>query len=289
MIPYSFSILRYMHDGVTAEFVNVGVALYAGDAVFLRAKCTTQYGRITRMFSRIDGDRFKQQVRFIEEEVTSLGRKLQQKPFPFAELESDLPSLLKRVLPPDDSALQFSQCGFGVSTDLDRTLQEVYERYVDRYASEQETSSRSDEEIWRTFRTPLERRNLISALQPKTISAPDYGYDFQAGWKNGIWHVYEPVSFDLIEPNSLLEKANRWVGRSASLAESAEKFKLHLLIGAPRNPNLRETFRRSTSILRKMVTDTELVMETEAEQFAANLERQMADHGVGTPDIFKLQ
>jgi hypothetical protein len=107
--------------------------------------------------------------------------------------------------------------------------------------------------------------------------------------KNGIWHVYEPVSFDLIEPNSLLEKANRWVGRSASLAESAEKFKLHLLIGAPRSPSLRDTFRRSTSILRKMVTDTELVMETEAEQFAAKLEQEMADHGVETANIFKLQ
>jgi hypothetical protein len=243
------------------------------------------------MFSKIDGDRFKQQTRYIEEELSNLGKKLKQRPLPFAELEGDLESLLRRVLPADDSALQFSPCGFGVSADLNKTLEELYERYVDRYASEQETSSRSDEEVWRTFRTPLERRNLISVLEPKTINAPDYDYAFQAGWKNGIWHVYEPVSFDLIEPNSLLEKANRWVGRSASLAESAEKFKLHLLIGAPRNPNLGETFRRSTSILRKMVTDTELVMETEAEQFAAELEREMSNYGVVTLDTltFKLR
>jgi hypothetical protein len=38
-----------------------------------------------------------------------------------------------------------------------------------------------------------------------------------------------------------------------------------------------------------MVTDTELVMETEAEQFAADLEKEMADHGVETPEIFRLQ
>ena len=41
MIPYSFSILTYMHDGVTAEFVSVGLSVYSGDAVFARAKCTS--------------------------------------------------------------------------------------------------------------------------------------------------------------------------------------------------------------------------------------------------------
>lgn len=289
MIPYTFSVLRYMHDGVTAEFVNVGLAVYSADASFLRAKCTSQYGRITRMFARIDGERFKQQVRYIEDEVTDLGYRLRQKPFYFAELETDLEALLKRVLPQDDSAIQFSPCSFGVSADLDKTLQELYERYVDRYASEQETSSRSDEEIWRVFRTPLERRNLTSVLTAKKIEGPDYDYEFQAGWKNGIWHLYEPVSFDLIEPNSLLEKANRWVGRSASLAESEEKFKLHMLVGAPRNPRLADTFKRATKILQKMVTDTELIMETQAEQFAAELEREMVDHGAIARDVLKLQ
>ncbi|MGO4880571.1 MAG: DUF3037 domain-containing protein [Bryobacteraceae bacterium] len=53
MIPYSFSVLRYIHDGVTAEFVNVGIAVYAGDASYLKAKCSTGYGRITRLFDRI--------------------------------------------------------------------------------------------------------------------------------------------------------------------------------------------------------------------------------------------
>jgi hypothetical protein len=289
MIPYTFSVLRYIHDSVTAEFVNIGVAVYSGDASFLRAKCTSQYGRITRMFARIDGERFKQQVRYIEEEVTDLGYKLRQRPFNFAELGTDLESLLKRVLPQDDSAIQFSACSFGVSADLTKSLQELYERYVERYASEQETSSRSDEEIWRVFRAPLENRNLTSALAPKKIIAPDYDYDFQAAWKNGVWQLYEPVSFDLIEPNSLLEKANRWVGRSASLAESEEKFKIYILVGAPRNSRLDDTFRKAIHILQKMVTDTELVMEREAERFAADLERQMVEHGAVSRDVLRLQ
>jgi len=111
MIPYSFSVLRYIHDGVTTEFVNVGVAIYSGDASYLKAKCTIQYGRITRLFDRIDGDRFKQLVRHIEDEVTSLGYKLRQHTLPFAELGTTIEALLKTVLPQDDSAVQFSPAG----------------------------------------------------------------------------------------------------------------------------------------------------------------------------------
>jgi len=30
--PYTFSILRYVHDPVTQEFINIGVAVYSREA-----------------------------------------------------------------------------------------------------------------------------------------------------------------------------------------------------------------------------------------------------------------
>ena len=65
--PYSFSILRYVHDPVTQEFVNIGVALYSAQAGFLRAICTTHYARITHLFTKIDGNRFRQMTRYIQD------------------------------------------------------------------------------------------------------------------------------------------------------------------------------------------------------------------------------
>ncbi len=289
MIAYSFSVLRYIHDGVTGEFVNIGVAVYSGDASFLQAKCTTQYGRITRMFSRIDGEQFKQLVRYIEEETKDLGRRLRQHALPFVELDTSLESFLKRILPPDDSAIQFSSSGYGVSADLDRTLAELFERYVERYAGEQEVASRSDDEVWRVFRGPLQRHNVLPHLVPKKIVAPNYEYEFRAGWKNNVWHVYEPVSFDLVESSSVVEKANRWVGRSASLAESDEPFKLHLLIGEPQDSRLHAVFRKANNILRKMSGSSEIIMESAAESFAADLERELGVHDGGAPDAFELR
>jgi hypothetical protein len=288
MIGYTFSVLRYIHDGVTGEFVNVGIAVYSGDASFLQAKCTTQYGRITRMFSRIDGERFKQLVRYIEEEVTRLGQKLRQQTLAFAELDTNIESLLKRVVPPDDSAIQFSPPGYGVSVDLQCTLADLFERYVERYAGEPEVPSRSDDEVWRVFRDPLERHNVLAHLEPKRIVAPDYEYEFRAGWKNHVWHVYEPVSLDLTESSHMVEKANRWLGRSTNLMESNEPFKLHLLIGAPKDQRLHLAFEKANNILRKMSGSPEFIMESEAETFAADLERELGVHDGGRQRAFEL-
>src|ERR1700761_5319453 len=167
MIPYSFSVLRYTHDGVTSEFVNVGVALSPPDNPYLAAKCTSHYGRISRLFDRIDGERFKQLMKYIEEELNRAGAALKQHPLPFVERGNDMDALLSRVLPKDDSALQFSPAGYGVSLDLAQALSELYERYVERYADSQEPPSRSDDEVWRVFKERLERRQISSFLAPK--------------------------------------------------------------------------------------------------------------------------
>ena len=50
-VAYSFSVLRYVHDPVTQEFINIGVAVFSPEAKYLRAICTTSYGRITRATS----------------------------------------------------------------------------------------------------------------------------------------------------------------------------------------------------------------------------------------------
>lgn len=286
MIPYSFCVLRYIHDGITGEFVNVGVAVFSADIPYLKAKCTIQYGRITRVFDRIDGERFKQTVRYIEDDVNRLGHQLQQSKLSFAETEATLEALLRQVLPPDDSAIQFSSPGYGVSADLESTLADLYERYVERYAGHPDIPSRSDDEVWRVFRDALERRRVLGSLAPKAIVAPDYEYEFKAGWKNDVWHVYEPVSFDLVEPTSLVDKANRWWGRSASLAESPEQFQLHLLIGEPQNPRLSPAFGKARNILRKMPGSPDLIMEADADKFAADLEREISVHRDGVRDLF---
>jgi hypothetical protein len=183
-----------------------------------------------------------------------------------------------KVLPRDDSSLQFSPAGVGLSSDLENTLGELFERYVEQYSRVGESDRRTDEEVWKVYREPLERRDIASKLLPKKIIAPNYEYEFQHSWKNQSWHVCEPVSFDLVEAPSILDKANRWVGRAISLSESKEDFKIHVLLGEPQDEKLRSTFIKAQNILHKMPEVNEFVRESDAEQFADHLKTQMNHH-----------
>lgn len=275
-MPYSFSILRYVHDPVTQEFINIGVAVYSRDAGFLRATCTTHYARITRMFTKIDGNRFRQLTRYIQEQVTAIGQSLPSE-LPF-EPGRAIEQLLARVLPPDDSSVQFSHAGVGLSHDLEKTAAELFDRYVERYALTSESSRRDDEDIWKTFREPLDRRQISACLTPKRIVAPNYAYEFQRAWKNKVWHMYEPVSFDLVDGGAILEKANRWVGRAMGLNDSAEKFQIHLLLGEPQDSHLQGDFIKAQNLLHKMPGTTEFIRESEAEAFAEEFEKEVHQH-----------
>lgn len=275
-VAYTFSVLRYVHDPVTQEFVNIGVAVFSPKAKYLRAKCTPNYSRITHMFQEIDGQRFRQLSRYVQDQICAAGQEYESA-LPF-EAGPALEHLLSRALPPDDSALQFSKAGAGLSADLDRTLCDLYQRHVERYAACGESPGRRDEDVWRAFREPLDRLFVTPRLRPKRIVAPSYEYEFERSWKNEIWHVYEPVSFDMVEAASMLEKANRWVGRATSLMDSPDPFRIHMLLGQPTDDRLQATFVKARNILHKMPGRKEFILESEAEAFAQELAREVAEH-----------
>jgi hypothetical protein len=274
--PYSFSILRYVHDPVTQEFINVGVAVYSHEARFLRAKCTTRYERITKMFARIDGERFRQLISYIENRVNTISDKLPSS-LPF-ETGLAMGHLLTRVLPQDDSSIQFSDAGVGLGVDLEKTLGELFNRYVERYTQPTEVARREDEDIWRVFREPLARRQVSALLKPKRIYTPNFDYEFKHAWKNQIWHLYEPVSFDLTEGRHIVDKANRWLGRATTLYDSPVKFKIHLLLGAPEDTELKRSFEKAQHILEKIPAKKEFIQEEAAEAFAEEFEREIRQH-----------
>ncbi len=275
-VPYSFSVLRYIHDPVTQEFLNIGVAVFSSEAKYLNAACTPKYRRISETFCKIDGVGFRQLSQHIQDSIRSAGSKYSSS-LPF-EPNQNIEQILAKVLPRDDSSIQFSKAGVGLSSDLDQTLQDLYKRYVEKYLDAGELPGRSDDEVWRVFRGPLDRALVTPHLNPKRIVAPDYDYEFQRSWKNEIWHVYEPVSFDMVEAGSILDKANRWLGRATSLNDSAEPFRIHLLIGEPKDERLKPAAVKAENILNKMPVKKDFIKESDAESFAEELASEMKKH-----------
>jgi hypothetical protein len=271
---YSTIILRYVHDVVTGEFANIGVVLYAPEHRFLEARFATSYERLNAIFLKIDHLHFRALMRYMANRFEQIGGDIRDglnvPPV------NTLSEIVKQVLPPDDSSLQWSQQGGGITDDPARVLAELYKRMVERFIADATQASRSDEEIAKPFRARLGK--AATKLSEKTIETKDYQYDFQFAWKNDIWHLYEPVSFDLVDPHNIREKANRWLGRGVALSDARERFKIHFLLGEPRQAGTKEAFENALHLLQKIPGQKELVREGEMEDFAQHVAKEIVSH-----------
>ena len=272
MIAYEFSILRYSFDPLTQEFINVGIVLYSAATGFLQARVSTNYGRASKMFGHIDGVRYRTVLRHLQSELDKLSLEMDRGQLFGSSATLDLS--LSQILPVDDSSLRFDKGGAGVSDNLGKTCERIYRRYVSGSESGV-PECRTREEVWRTFRKPLEQLSLTNRLIPKKIEAQDYRYEFEHAWKNGVWNLYEPISFDLLDESAIREKANKWLGRAFSLRESPEPFTLALLLGAPQSSRLKDAFQHAENILNKIPGKKVLVREHEAEAFAKEFQSQL--------------
>jgi hypothetical protein len=275
--PYSFTVLRYFHDVMTGEFVNVGVVLYSPQPNFLDCRITQLYGRLSKVFGEVNGDHFRKIVKYISSQLEEKGDRLKTE-LPFTKYQSVL-DVVGTVLPPDNSSLQFSPAGYGVAEDLQKTLEHLYLRYVEKYQERPAKYSRSDEDVWRTFKKPLEENHVLAHLTSHQMVSPNYEYVFEYAWKNNIWHINQPISLDLIEPSYIIEKANNWLGKMTNLTENNEStFKMYFLLGEPSNPKAKSALIKAKNIIHKIPCDHDFISEGEAEKFAEELRNKIKEH-----------
>lgn len=278
-ISYTYSVLRYVHDVTSGEFVNVGVALYAPQARYLSAMCRPTYGRLNKVFPGMNGEHFKALMRHIQNSFEAQGERFAN------ELALASPAgvmeIAQSVLPKDDSSLQWSPAGSGRTDDPAQALEKLFNRMVMRYEERQPSSSRTDDDVWRHFKRDLEEQKILQHFQPKTIAVQDDEIEFQHSWKNGKWHCLEPISFDLVAADSIKDKAHRWLGQLASVKDAVDPFKVYLLVGAPQQENLQPAFQNAMSILGKIPGDREIVLEKDALDWAARIAGEVAEHERG--------
>lgn len=273
---YTYSVLRYVHDVTSGEFVNVGVALHAPQAHYLSALCRTTYGRLNKVFPGVNAEHFKALMRHIQNSFEERGERLS------SELQLTSPSgvieIAQSVLPKDDSSLQWSPSGSGRTDDPAQALEKLFNRMVMRYEDKQASSNRTDDDVWRHFKKDLEGQRILQYFQPKTISVQDDEIEFQHSWKNGKWHCLEPISFDMATADSIRDKAHRWMGQLASVQGAADPFKVYLLVGAPQQENLLPAFQRAMSMLQRIPGEKEIVLEKDALGLAARIAGEVAEH-----------
>jgi hypothetical protein len=274
---FTYTILRYVHDIATGEFVNMGVALYAPEAKYISAICSPRYGRLSKMFLDVNGDHLRGLMRYIQARFEECAVKLNSE-LPLEGMPKTIMEIAHSILPRDDSSLQWSEANGGLTEDPGATLEQLYARLVEKYEQKPQVASRQDDDVWKVYRKELESKQVLARMQPKRIIAKDYEHEFDHAWKNGCWNLYQPVSMDLLDAESILDKANRWLGRATNLKDAPDDFRLWLLIGEPSLEKLRPVYAKALNILNKLPVKKDIVQEQEAQKFSVELADEMAKH-----------
>jgi hypothetical protein len=277
--PYTYVLLRYRHDPLAGEFANVGVLLHASETRFLGVKIRETAGpRLARMFPGMSRRAFREALQSIKRSVDSISSG------GLLSSLGDASNYARRALPTDDSSFVWAPLGSGLTADPQLTLEKLYARFVAKYDGHDGYSSRDDAAVWQPVHNLLIAREIADRLKPKAISSPTFHVEFDHAWKNGAWHVYQPLSFDLTTDEHIRDKAAKWAGYLLGLKEADEAFKTYFVVGAPRNESLLDAYRRALGVLRLPEVDSEIVDESAVEGLVDRIEADVLAHDAALVD-----
>ena len=135
-------------------------------AGFLKVQTRKTIGRLKQAFPDLDRRAFGDAMQAVDRGFAAVVKQVNTMPL-FQEQTNARGHALK-VLPNDDSALQWSPTGTGLAADLAKTFERLYERYVSRY-DHSPNKRRTDDDIWRSVRDKLMERGLDIPFQPKSV------------------------------------------------------------------------------------------------------------------------
>ena len=112
----------------------------------------------------------------------------------------------------------------------------------------------------------------------KTIRSEIDELSFKHAWKNGAWHCYEPLSFDLADLDGIKSKAHKWVGHLSAVQSALEQFKTYFIVDAPSDLGLKRAFDDAIAILGKSPVEVEIFKEQEADELVSLMTQEISSH-----------
>ncbi len=243
---YSFVTLRYVHNIVLEEFMNVGVVMYVPGTGRMLSKANPDPERIKGAFPDLKGKSFRNRItsitqgmKSIEQEINAVGKGHD------CNTALDCAQL---VIPADDSALQWSHIGYGWTPNVDKTFASIYNHLVTRYDRLGQFHI-SDIDIWRKVTSAIKRREIKVKFQSIQITGRTDKVKFLHALNSNCWHIYEPLSFDL-PAECIKDKARRVLGQLTAVKEGAtEDVHVHFIVGRPQKKSLMGVYTEALSIL----------------------------------------
>jgi hypothetical protein len=276
MKRYQYQLVRYIHDRTTAEFVNVGVIIFHPETKFLKSCFIGKYGRISHFFNEINGHYLISTLKQFEKAIEEIAKRSDDLFFNHV----DISSITSSILPKDDSALECSEIFEGIDFDLDAALSDLFDRMVDKYSQEIDAENHDDKYVWKNiYKKHFDHYEITKKLKAHSVQTINDVILFDKSWKNGIWHCYQTLSFDLKQVDTIKNKVYKWSGILNELDNSTEELHIHFLTASPSKHKSLQKFIDNTLVNRKSNTiKVSLVKESQAAEFAFNVNQEISEH-----------
>jgi hypothetical protein len=276
MIKYQYQIIRYIHDRITGEFVNVGLLMFEPTSNFLECKVITKYSRISHFFGEINGSFLLATLKQFQNQVAEISKSFEE--FCSNRDFKDISSVTNHLLPKDDSALIATDVKFGIDLRVEAAFDDLYHRIIEMYTHEVEQDLHTDYYAWqKVYKNHFDKFGITQKLKKHSIKTEKDTIDFDKAWKNGVWNCYQALSFDLKKADSIKGKVYKWSGVLKELETSKEEMKLYFLTTTPKvdDHDLRNFIKSTLTDIHTNNIEVSVITEEDAEKFAAKVRRDM--------------
>lgn len=271
MKKYQYQTLRYTHDIVTGEFVNIGIVMFCPEMDFLKFKTISKYRRISEFFNNVKGSYILKSTKHLQHTISIYSQRFNSE-LPFKAYQS-IDEITSEVLPEDDSSMHWSQISQGITLSPDDVFENIYQRYIGKYESPEKKISRTDSDAWReVYKKHFDKYGITSKLKSYSIKTANDMIKFDLGWKNDELHCYHPLSFDLINEEDIKNKVYRWSGIINELQTTNEKMDLFLLTLPAKTSELNKFIENK---LKSNTKNIVIIRENGAEDFAMKVAKQI--------------
>jgi hypothetical protein len=271
--PYSYVPIRYVHDVISGESLNLGVLVYAPEAGILELKTDTRLARLSHAFANFDDDVHRIALQDLKKEIFRL---YQTRCGPQLSIEgrpADAGLVMQSVWPDLGTQYTFGETAFGIADDPKKAAERLYRRLV---ASQAPTTTMAeteqDRDLWKKVAArPLRERGISSRLTPRTVQTPIGPIKFAHTVQGKRLNIVQALSFDLSSSEGITKKAEQWLGRLHNLAGVVDVGHIAILIGRPKAPARMGVYRAASEMLRGIKARQEIYDDTAVGEFVSKV------------------
>jgi hypothetical protein len=282
---FQYSVLKYKHSLLLNEVVNVGILFYFPVDYRIEFIYPTKLNRIGHLYPdfntgtiKIVQSVFETKCRNFNYEWEAFERSL----FAGTDVKKEFRQIITdEFLIDDASSLYFDDIKIGVNIGIEQIISYYRKEYFACYDDKPINPNKKDEKyIEHKFKQQLKSTSVNSNFNleiNKEISVGLFSEKFKWGWKNGTDNLIAPVGFDLLEPDTIKQKALLWFGKLSFLNDFAvqNNISFHLITSKPTDKNLFKAYDNALKVIIKAKAPKQLFEETNIDKYTDYLSKNI--------------